>query len=104
MVSGFHTARDRLYLLRIFNRLVEQYLPSNPDNNRIPIKAKERFGKLQVTMMECGVLQLLLKLININDPIVAGESIKMLSYLLSDSNLQMQNTLLDLMKENREIF
>jgi hypothetical protein len=38
------------------------------------------------------------------DVILAGEAIKMLSYLLSDSNLQVQNTLLDLMKENREIF
>jgi hypothetical protein len=103
MVQGFHSDRDRLYMLRIFNRLVDQYLPSNPENKNI-IKAKERLGKLQITMKDCGLLQLLLKLVNKDNIVLADEAIKMLSNLLCDSNLQIQNALLDLMKENRSIF
>jgi hypothetical protein len=36
--------------------------------------------------------------------VLADEAIKMLSNLLCDSNLEVQNNLLDLMKENRDIF
>jgi hypothetical protein len=46
MVQGFNTKKDKFYLLKIFNRIVENYLPSNPINKRIYLKAKERLGKL----------------------------------------------------------
>jgi hypothetical protein len=98
MVQGFHTKNDKIYLLRLFNRIVENYLPSNPINRRIQIKAKERLSKLQVTMKECGLIKLLLKLVNKEDLPLANEAIKMLSNLLCDSNLEVQNNLLELMK------
>ncbi len=55
-------------------------------------------------MKDCGLLQLLLKLVNKENIVIADEAIKMLSNLLCDSNLDVQNNLLDLMKENRDIF
>ena len=36
--------------------------------------------------------------------VIADQAIKMLSNLLCDSNLEVQNNLLELMKENRDIF
>jgi hypothetical protein len=84
--------------------LVEYYLPSNLNNKANPIKTKERLAKLQVTMKDCGLLQLLLKLVNNDNVVLADEAIKMLSNLLCDSNLEVQDNLLDLMKENRDIF
>jgi hypothetical protein len=35
MLQGFSTQHDKLYLLKIFNRIVDNYLPWNPINKRI---------------------------------------------------------------------
>jgi len=47
---------------------------------------------------------LLLKLVSKENIVIADQAIKMLSNLLCDSNLEVQNNLLELMKENRDIF
>lgn len=46
MVQGFNSKKDKYYLIKIFNRIVENYLPANPINKRIYLKAKERLAKL----------------------------------------------------------
>jgi hypothetical protein len=82
MVQGFNSKKDKYYLLKIFNRIVENYLPSNPINKRIYLKAKERLAKLQITMKECGLLKLLIKMVHRDDVPLSTEAIKMLSNLL----------------------
>ena len=47
---------------------------------------------------------MLLKLVSKENIVIADQAIKMLSNLLCDSNLEVQNNLLELMKENRDIF
>jgi hypothetical protein len=55
-------------------------------------------------MKECGLLKMLLKMVSNKNVPLANEAIKMLSSLLCDSNQDVQNTLLDLMKQNRDTF
>lgn len=40
MIQGFTHGKDKLYLLRILNMIIEYYLPSNPRNKHYPVKSR----------------------------------------------------------------
>jgi len=79
--------------------VIENYLPKN---NRLIVKTRLRLAKLQVIMKDCGLLNLLLHFISQDDLKLSDEAIKLLCNLLCESNSEIQDYLLDMMKKNRD--
>lgn len=55
-------------------------------------------------MKDCGLLTLLLEFISHDDIKITDEAIKLLCNMLCESNLEVQDYLLELMKHNRDNF
>lgn len=46
MIQGFTNGKDRIYLLRILNMIVDYYNPLNPRNKHYQLKTRTRLSKL----------------------------------------------------------
>jgi hypothetical protein len=88
MVQSFENSKEKIYLLKILNQIVDHYLPTNQNNKHNILRAKERLSKLQIIMKDCGLLTLLLKFISKDDVKLADQAIKLLTNLICESNLE----------------
>eukprot|EP00347_Sterkiella_histriomuscorum_P002968 403366109 len=106
MINSFVDSDHKIYLMKILNMILQEFMESKQDETQTienKIVYKKRLSKLQDTMNECQVCDLLLGLINKDEKLeVANEAISLLCSLLSESNNKIQEQILNLLKSNKK--